>query len=65
MGFSTIKRDPEADGLALALFAWAFTRAWMEAVSALIKVAILPIRFIKSWAEILTIGAVELLGVGV
>jgi hypothetical protein len=46
-GFSTIERDPEADELTLALFAWAFTRAWTEAISALIEVAILPIRFIK------------------
>jgi hypothetical protein len=37
----------------------------MEAVNALIKVAILPIRFIKSWAETLTTGAVELPEAGV
>jgi hypothetical protein len=64
-GFLIIERDPKVDGLALTLFAWAFTRAWTEVVSALMQVAILPIRFIRSWAEILTIGAVELLGVGV
>jgi hypothetical protein len=64
-GFSTIDREPEADGLALTLFAWAFTRAWTETVSALIDVAILPIRFIKSWAEMLTTGAAELPGAGV
>jgi hypothetical protein len=64
-GFSTIERDPEVDGLALTLFAWAFTRAWTEAVSALIEVAILPIRFIRSWVEILMIGAAELQGAGV
>jgi hypothetical protein len=61
-GFSTIEHDLEADGLTLALFAWAFTRAWTEAVSALIKVAILPTRFIESWVKMLTTGAAELLG---
>jgi hypothetical protein len=59
------KHGSEADGLALTLFAWAFTRAWTEAVSALIEVTILPMRFIKSWAEILTTRAVELPGAGV
>jgi hypothetical protein len=37
----------------------------MEAVSALMDVTILPIRFIKSWAEILMTSAVELPGAGV
>jgi hypothetical protein len=60
-----IERESEADGLVLTLFAWAFTRAWTDMVSALIKVAILPIRFIKSWVEILMTGAAELLGAGV
>jgi hypothetical protein len=60
-----IKRKPEADGLVFTLFAWAFTRAWTEAVSALMEVAMLPIRFIKSWAEMLTTGAAELPGAGV
>jgi hypothetical protein len=61
-GFLMIEHDLEVNRLVLTLFAWAFTRAWMEVVSTLIEVAILPIRFIKSWAEMLTTGAVELLG---
>jgi hypothetical protein len=64
-GFSMIECEPEVDGLVFTLFAWAFTRAWTEAVRALIDVAVLPIRFIRSWAEMLTTGAAELLGAGV
>jgi hypothetical protein len=64
-GFSAIEREPEADKLVLTLFAWAFTRAWTETVSALIKVAILPMRFIRSWAEMLMTGAAVLPGASV